>query len=80
MERVAAHASGDRRLGSRWGARVCAWCPYSVPARPDEPEAPAGHGICPHCLAGLLAALPPVGAVGASARASARAVLRGGSF
>jgi hypothetical protein len=57
MERVAARASADRRLGSPWGARICAWCGHSVPARPDEPEAPASHGICQRCLAGLLAEL-----------------------
>ncbi len=74
MERVAARASADRGLGSPWGARVCAWCRDSVPARPDGPERPASHGICPSCLAELLAALLPAAAfrAGAIPRAAPR--------
>jgi hypothetical protein len=79
MQPVAARVSQDRQPGSRWAARVCAWCRHPASARPGGPQPPASHGICPRCLAALLAALPPVGAVAANAPVIASAALRRGA-
>jgi hypothetical protein len=76
MERVSARAGQDRPPGSRRDARVCAWCGDSVARRPDGSERPTSHGICPSCLAELLAALPPADALRADLVAIVRSAPR----
>ena len=72
MGRVAARANAELRtesLGPRWSGRVCAWCGEEMPAHREGPGLPASHGICPPCLADLLAELPPAAGFRAEARA-----------